>query len=537
MANADFSIESLIAESTGLIERKPVQKTVILSEEAYDGDEDSLAKEFYESVEDLESYNTLERLTSMHNSEKIRMLNNLRRVYGNSIEHYGAKLSIESYIDREIHSTEDDNNKNTNGQNTEGKKENPIIRFFKFIGRAIAKAAEFIRDKLKQFWEWLTKKIQTLRERKGNNVIADVANIEKAMDSVISEIENDNGSSDDSGSDSGNTDSNTDSNADARTSKNTKKGAEFFQKKFENIKSMIDKSLAKIKKAKESNEENVKSNDVNEAEKKLEASKKEIESIISGMASFLKKPNGLGSKLKSIKQSLAEAKEKSKAIKSAKMDMQKILKELGTNKIVDIRGAQGGQNSKLVKYLTNAENFAKGMKGKVGTFFRDGQNPQIDLQKPENDKSDFDDFDKFVVNIMGWKFITIGDVKQGEVVVKEVYTTQTISALTKFFDELSNKLGATASSLEALVSTVVSLAEQQQNNDSTKTVNQDALNKLKEAVQIHTTVFSKSQINIAKINIQCQKIMRALYEIGTPGGEKHDHMVGSNLPAQRNAAA
>lgn len=535
MANTDFSIESLIAESTGLTERKPIQQTTILSEEAYDGDEDSLTKEFYKSVEDFDSYCTLERLNHMHNDEKIRMLNNLRRVYGDSIQHYGAKLSIESYIDREIYSIEDNNNKNTNEQNTDGKKENPIIRFFKFVGRLIAKAAKIIRDKLKEFWGWLTKKIQSLRERKGDNVVADVANIEKAMDSVISEIENADNSTDETDSDTNSND--TDSNTSSKTSKSTKKSPEFFQKKFETIKGMIDKSLAKIKKAKESNEENAKSNDVNEAEKKLEASKKEVESIIGGMAAFLKKPNGLGSKLKGIKQRLAEAKEKSKAIKSAKTDMQKILKELGTNKIVDIRSAQGGQNSKLVKYLTNAENFAKGMKGKIGTFFREGQTPQIDLQKPENDKSDFDDFDKFVVNVMGWKFITISDVKKGEVVIKEVYTTQTISALTKFFDELSNKLGETASSLESLVSTVVSLAEQQQNNGSSKTINQDGLNKLKEAVQIHTTVFSKSQINISKINIQCQKIMRALYEIGTPGGENPDNMIqGNNLPAQRNAA-
>ena len=525
---SDFSIESLIAESTGLVQ-KPVEKTYNFSKESeYDGDSDSLIKEWYKSVEDLESYCTLERLNNIHNSEKIRMLNNLRRVYGNSIEHYGAKLSIESYIDREIHSTEDNNNTNVNGQNTEGKKENPIIRFFKFIGKAIAKAAKFVRDKLKLFWEWLAKKIQTLRERKGDNLVADVSNIEKAMDSVISEIENADSSSDETGSD-----------ASSKTS--------FFKKKFETIKGMIDKSLAKIKKAKESNEENAKSNDVNEAEKKLEASKKEVESIISGMAAFLKKPNGLTSKIKSIKQRLAEAKEKSKAIKSAKMDMQKILKELGTNKIVDIRGAQGGQNSKLIKYLTNAENFAKGMKGKIGTLFREGQNPQIDLQKPENDKSDFDDFDKFVVNILGWKFITINDVKKGEVVVKEVYTPQSTSALTRFFVVLANKLGDAADNLEQLMHTIVSLAEQQQNNGSTKTINQDALNKLKEAVQIYTTILNKSISNNAKIDIQAEKIIKAIYDIGTSGGQNPPppnnnsnppaQRNASNPPAQRNAAA
>ena len=163
---SDFSIESLIAESTGLVE-KPVEKTYSFSKESdYDGDSDSLIKDWYKSVEDFNSYCTLDAIRDLHTSEKIRMLNNIKRVYGNSIEHYGAKLSIESYIDRTIMSIEEDKanegSSNNSASSTGDKKENPIIRFFKFIGRMVHKAFTIIKEKLTAFWGWLKKKINNL---------------------------------------------------------------------------------------------------------------------------------------------------------------------------------------------------------------------------------------------------------------------------------------------------------------------------------------------------------------------------------------
>lgn len=567
MANAEFSIESLIAESTGLVEKKPIQQTAILSEEAYDGDEDSLTKEFYKSVEDFDSYCTLERINEMHNDEKIRMLNNLRKVYGSSIEHYGAKLSIESYIDREIRSTEDDKK-----PNDDGKKENPIIRFFKWIGKALKKAFEFLKEKLQKFWKWVREKIQNFRDRKGDNVVADVEKIEKAMDDIISEIENDGSSSDNSGSDEGNNDKKSNKIKDAAkaASKKIKEGAgkiksgiddvvsgkwgEEKQKKiaarFQKISEMMNNTLAKIKKAKESNEENAKSNDVNEAEKKLEASKKEVESILTNVAAFMKKPNGFVSKLRGIKQSISEAREKSKAIKSNKMDMKKILKELGTDKIVDIRGAQQGNGGKLPKYIEEATKFANSVKGNIAGFFREGGAPNIPEFKPENDKADFENYEKFVTNILGWKFISMRDVKKSEVVVREVYETKNMQALSNFMNDTINKLGNCNSALEQVTTTVTKLAEQQASNGAKQQVNNDALTKLKNVMQIHTTIFTKSQMNVNRINTEASKIMRALYDVGTPGGENHSNMVnghvddkaklehnnnGGNLPALRNA--
>ena len=570
MANAEFSIESLIAESTGLIEKKPVQQTAILSEEAYDGDEDSLTKEFYKSIEDFDSYCTLERINEMHNAEKIRMLNNLRKVYGSSIEHYGAKLSIESYIDREIRSTEDDKK-----PNDDGKKENPIIRFFKWIGKVLKNAFEFLKEKLQKFWKWVRDKIQNFRERKGNNVVADVEKIEKAMDDVISKIETDGGSDDSNSSDNGNKNTNYDNMSEKdkkilkQADKNIKRlnrAAKIgegigkvsegvvngFTKMLDNIDGMIDKALAKIKKAKESNEENAKSNDVNEAEKKLEASKKEVESILTNVAAFMKKPNGFVSKLKGIKQSISEAREKSKAIKSNKMDMKKILKELGTDKIVDIRGAQQGNGGKLPKYIEEATKFANSVKGNIAGFFREGGAPNIPEFKPENDKSDFENYDKFITNILGWKFISMRDVKKSEIVVREVYATKNMQALSNFMNDTINKLRDCNYALEQVTNTVTRLAEQQASNGSKQQVNNDAFTKLKNVMQIHTTIFTKTQMNINRINDETSKIMRALYEVGTPGGENHSRMVtdqtnknngenqtnnnnGGNLPAVKNA--
>ena len=548
MTNTGFSIESFIAESTGLVEKKPIQQTAILSEEAYDGDEDSLTKEFYKSVEDFDSYCTLERINEMHNAEKIRMLNNLRKVYGSSIEHYGAKLSIESYIDREIRSTEDDKK-----PNDDGKKENPIIRFFKWIGRALKKAFEFLKEKLQKFWKWVREKIQNFRDRKGDNVVADVEKIEKAMDDVISEIENDGSSSNDSGSNEGSDGKKIKSGVDNVVS--GKWGEEQQKKivaKFQKISAMMNNVMAKIKKAKESNEENAKSNDVNEAEKKLEASKKEVEKVLTNVAAFMKKPNGFVSKLRGIKQSISEAREKSKAIKSNKMDMKKILKELGTDKIVDIRGAQQGNGGKLPKYIEETTKFASGINSNLGGLFREGGAPNIPEFKPENDKSDFENYDKFVTNILGWKFISMRDVKKSEIVVREVYATKNMQALSNFMNDTISKLSDCNYALDQVTNTVTRLAEQQAANGAKQQVNNDALTKLKNVMQIHTTIFTKTQMNINRINTETSKIMRALYEVGTPGGENHSRMVtdqtnknngenqtsktgDGNLPALRNA--
>lgn len=552
MANAEFSIESLIAESTGLVERKPVQQTVILSEEAYDGDEDSLTKEFYKSVEDFDSYCTLERINKMHNDEKIRMLNRLRKVYGSSIEHYGAKLSIESYIDREIRSTEDDTNnpspsKPNNNNGNEGKKENIIVRFFKWINEKVIQPAwQWLKKKLAAFWEWVSKRIDRFRERKGDNITAEVEEIEKEMDNVISEIQNDNSSdnsNNDNSSDNSTATNETETtkakdkkpsklkNAFTDAGKKIKEGAGKFKSgadkfisgewgeeqqkkiaaKFHKISERTSKILEKIKKAKETNEENAKSNEVAEAEKKLVESKKEVESIISNIAAFMKKPNAFTTKLNSLKQRFSEAREKSKAIKANKLDMKKILKELGTDKIVDIRGSKG-QSGKLFTYLEETAKFATDMQKKFTAFFRKGTAVDMNFKKPENDKSDFENFDKFVTNILGWKLISMRDVKKDEITIREVYKPGSIGPLSKFYNMTTAKLEACAKTLNDLTSNISKTAEQQIKNG--QPVNMDALTKLKEIVQVHTTIFTKSQMNLGKIHSQAKKIITSLYDVG-----------------------
>ena len=115
----DYSIEALIAEGTGLRPRKQYNETKSLNE-IYSF-EDNIR-----DIQNFESLETLQNLNEYHDCQKIEMLNKLKHVYcGNAIEHFGAKLSIENYIDNEIRSIE-------------VKKENIFKRFWNYIKQVIA---------------------------------------------------------------------------------------------------------------------------------------------------------------------------------------------------------------------------------------------------------------------------------------------------------------------------------------------------------------------------------------------------------------
>ena len=128
----DYSIEALIAEGTGLKTRDT--SINVTSAERYDGYFDAVQAELTRSFENLEFLNTLSSVDSMNTSTKLHMLKRLKRVYGSTIEDTSKASSVESFIDSNIRSIEDDNAAGT--ADGAGAKKDPS-KFKKFIGMII----------------------------------------------------------------------------------------------------------------------------------------------------------------------------------------------------------------------------------------------------------------------------------------------------------------------------------------------------------------------------------------------------------------
>ena len=135
----DYSIEALIAEGTGLKTRDDTSINVT-SNERFDGYFDAVQAELTRSFENLEFLDTLSRVDSMNTSAKLRMLKRLKRVYGNTIDDVSKASSVESFIDSNIRSIEENEMNNTNNTATgtidSGTKKDPS-KFKKFINMII----------------------------------------------------------------------------------------------------------------------------------------------------------------------------------------------------------------------------------------------------------------------------------------------------------------------------------------------------------------------------------------------------------------
>lgn len=434
---SEFSIESLIAESTGLVE-KPVVKTYNVSRESqYDGDSDSLIKDWYKSVEDFNSYCTLDAIRDLHASEKIRMLNNIKRVYGNSIEHYGAKLSIESHIDRTIMSIEEDK---TNGN----KKENPIITFFKFIGKMVSKAFTIIKEKLSAFWGWLKKKINNLKEKRSQNLTQDIQRIEKEIDAVIAEAANENAG------DSGEVKK--DPIEEMGKHNTTALDPDKIKKRIETIGQIIDKCIGKLNGQKEKGLIESE-NEAKETMSKLQESKKLVEQLIQNGPAFLKKPNAFKSKLDSIKKTINDAKAKSANIKYKKAKIAEVIKSLGLDAVPDIRDNRSG-SWKIDGYLNDVSGMLDFCNKNIGKIFGEGATK---IHYPKNgiveneDNNVFTDFQKFVTQILGWKMVSIRDAQKSTNLLEQIYTKDNIKKLGEFAEHTIKRLNESCSKLQELI--------------------------------------------------------------------------------------
>lgn len=152
----DYSIEALIAEGTGLKTRDEMKYTSS-SESAYDGYFDAVQAELTQSFENLEFLDTYSRVNEANDATKLRMMKRLKRVYGSTIEDPAKASSVESFIDSNIRSLEED--KKSDGSE---KKPGKVKEFFGKIVEALKKMLEKLKNFFKGIWkrikEFFTKK-------------------------------------------------------------------------------------------------------------------------------------------------------------------------------------------------------------------------------------------------------------------------------------------------------------------------------------------------------------------------------------------
>lgn len=167
----DYSIEALIAEGTGLKTRDEMKYTSS-SESAYDGYFDAVQAELTRSFENLEFLDTYSRVNEANDASKLRMMKRLKRVYGSTIEDPAKASSVESFIDSNIRSLEED-------KKTDGSKKEPgkVKAFFGKIVEALKTVLENIKTFFKTVWE----KIRGLFAKKNekNSEVASKEQIEE----------------------------------------------------------------------------------------------------------------------------------------------------------------------------------------------------------------------------------------------------------------------------------------------------------------------------------------------------------------------
>ena len=161
----DYSIEALIAEGTGLKTRDEMRYTSS-SESAYDGYFDAVQAELTRSFENLEFLDTYSRVNEANDASKLRMMKRLKRVYGTTIDDPIKASSVESFIDRNIHSIEEDKKadggeKKTDSdtKKTDGSTKEPgkVKAFFQRIIEALKTMLENIKEFFKGLWEKIRK--------------------------------------------------------------------------------------------------------------------------------------------------------------------------------------------------------------------------------------------------------------------------------------------------------------------------------------------------------------------------------------------
>lgn len=181
----DYSIEALIAEGTGLKTRDEMRYTSS-SESAYDGYFDAVQAELTRSFENLEFLDTYSRVNEANDASKLRMMKRLKRVYGTTIDDPIKASSVESFIDRNIRSIEEDKKAEDSAQKTDGdtkktdgstKEPGKVKAFFQRIIEALKRMLEGLKNFFKGIWkkikEFFSKKTKENSEVKTPEEIVD----------------------------------------------------------------------------------------------------------------------------------------------------------------------------------------------------------------------------------------------------------------------------------------------------------------------------------------------------------------------------
>lgn len=143
----DYSIEALIAEGTGLKTKDETNYTSS-SESAYDGYFDAVQAELTRSFENLDFLDTYSRVNEANDSAKLRMMKRLKRVYGSTIEDPAKASSVESFLDNNIRSLEEEKK-----GDAPAKEPGKVKAFFGKIVEGLKTLLKNIRDFFKRVWE------------------------------------------------------------------------------------------------------------------------------------------------------------------------------------------------------------------------------------------------------------------------------------------------------------------------------------------------------------------------------------------------
>lgn len=159
----DYSIEALIAEGTGLKTRDEIRYTSS-SESAYDGYFDAVQAELTRSFENLEFLDTYSRVNEANDASKLRMMKRLKRVYGSTIDDPVKASSVESFIDRNIQSIEEDKK-----ADAPAKEPGKVKAFFQRIIEALKRMLTGLKDFFKGIWKKI-KEFFTKKDEKNSRV-------------------------------------------------------------------------------------------------------------------------------------------------------------------------------------------------------------------------------------------------------------------------------------------------------------------------------------------------------------------------------
>ena len=378
------------------------------------------------------------------------------------------------------------------------------------------------------YWGWLKKKINNLREKRSENLTQDIQNIEKEIDAVIEEVANEN--AEENNNDANDNDENNSGDA-------SKLDSEKIKKRMDRIKGRINKCLEKLGQIKEkmlaeSDKE------VDDLIARLKESKGMVDKMEAGPA-LLKKPNAFKARMQDIKKRINDAKAKAANIKLKKAKIAEVIKGLGLEAVPDIRDNRGG-SYKIDSYLNDVSGTLDFLHENNAKVFSYGTGKAFHFPKfsvPE-DKSVFIDFSKFVTQLLGWKMVSIRDAQKSTDLLEQIYTKDNIKRLGEFAEKTIKKLNEACSKLQELSKRVENLkinyfqstspvnggdGSVPENKNSVNEGNTPRYIKFQQIVKNNVEIINATISNMTKLTQISSKIISSLFDTGgAPSNNSND---------------